>query len=226
MLTAWVVGSPVGASVICCPRRGEPVVVGPPPGVSRLVVPPLGGGRRATLATIIRLSRVEVVGGGPVGFGVSFKVAPGVRIRASSRGIRTSLGPRAARVHVGSGRTTVSSGFGPVTVWAGGPRRRSTRSSGRRSPRAVVNLSALDQQSAAAQRAEQIEAVMRLERSLLTLHLEDFPQAACPAVPYPQQPNVAALTAARQEQALKQLSIFDWTKRQQAKKWAKVAMTV
>lgn len=30
--------------------------------------------------------------------GASFKVAPGVRVGASSRGVRTSLGPRAARV--------------------------------------------------------------------------------------------------------------------------------
>jgi hypothetical protein len=43
-----------------------------------------------------------------MGFGLSFKVAPGVRIRASSRGIRTSVGPRAARVHIGAGRTTLS----------------------------------------------------------------------------------------------------------------------
>ena len=41
-----------------------------------------------------------------------FRVAPGVSIRASGRGIRTSVGPRAARVHVGAGRTAVSSGFG------------------------------------------------------------------------------------------------------------------
>ncbi|MFI2651773.1 DUF4236 domain-containing protein [Micromonospora fulviviridis] len=37
--------------------------------------------------------------------GFSIRLAPGVRIRASSRGIRTSLGPRAARVHFGAGRT-------------------------------------------------------------------------------------------------------------------------
>jgi hypothetical protein len=57
--------------------------------------------------------------------GFSFKVAPGVRIRASSRGIRTSVGPRAARVHFGSGRTAFSSGAGPVSFYTslGGGRR-------------------------------------------------------------------------------------------------------
>jgi hypothetical protein len=36
--------------------------------------------------------------------GFSIKIAPGVRVRASSRGVRTSIGPRVARVHVGAGR--------------------------------------------------------------------------------------------------------------------------
>ena len=46
--------------------------------------------------------------------GFSIRIAPGVRIRASKRGIRTSLGPRIARVHVGGGRTGFSTGMGPV----------------------------------------------------------------------------------------------------------------
>jgi hypothetical protein len=50
-----------------------------------------------------------------MGFGMSIKLAPGVRVRASSRGIRASAGPRIARVHVGAGRTTFSSGIGPFT---------------------------------------------------------------------------------------------------------------
>jgi hypothetical protein len=43
---------------------------------------------------------------------------PGVRVRVSSRRVRTSVGPRAARVHVGGSRTTISSGVRPVTVWS------------------------------------------------------------------------------------------------------------
>jgi len=50
--------------------------------------------------------------------GFSVKIAPGVRVRASSRGIRTSIGPRAARLHVGGGRTGISTGFGPVGYYA------------------------------------------------------------------------------------------------------------
>lgn len=59
-----------------------------------------------------------------------FKVAPGVRVRVGSHGVRTSIGPRAARVHVGGGyRAGVSTGAGPVTLYhsVGGARRRRPR---------------------------------------------------------------------------------------------------
>jgi hypothetical protein len=53
-----------------------------------------------------------------VALGVGFRVAPGVRLRATRRGPRVSLGPRIARVHLGGGRTAVSAGKGPFTVWS------------------------------------------------------------------------------------------------------------
>jgi hypothetical protein len=53
-----------------------------------------------------------------VGFGVGFRVAPGVRLRATRRGPRVSLGPRIARLHVGGGTSAVSAGSGPLTVWS------------------------------------------------------------------------------------------------------------
>lgn len=51
-----------------------------------------------------------------MGFGMSLKIAPGVRIRASGSGIRASVGPRAARIHAGAGRTAFSTGFGPLSA--------------------------------------------------------------------------------------------------------------
>jgi hypothetical protein len=39
---------------------------------------------------------------------VSFKVAPGVRISASSKGVRTSIGSNKARVPLGGGRTSTA----------------------------------------------------------------------------------------------------------------------
>ena len=51
--------------------------------------------------------------------GFSLKLAPGVRVRVSSHGVRAGIGPRVARVHVGTGRTGFSSGLGPLSVYAG-----------------------------------------------------------------------------------------------------------
>ena len=45
----------------------------------------------------------------PIGFSV--RLMPGVRIKASTRGIRLGLGPRAARVNEGSGGMSFSSGM-------------------------------------------------------------------------------------------------------------------
>src|SRR3954470_19384350 len=68
-----------------------------------------------------------------MGLGFSLKLAPGVRVRASSRGIRTSVGPRAARVHVGGGRSGFSTGVGPVgyyTSVSGSSRQRQRSTTG------------------------------------------------------------------------------------------------
>ncbi|HEX5493967.1 MAG TPA: DUF4236 domain-containing protein [Mycobacteriales bacterium] len=117
-----------------------------------------------------------------MGFGV--RIAPGVRISASSRGIRAGIGPRAARVHIGSGRTTFSSGVGPFTYYtSAGGSRRSTSSGGR------ASLSALERQARAVERAEEIAEVHRVEQALVTLHLEHFEPAARPVLPAPPPPN-------------------------------------
>src|SRR6478752_9020408 len=99
--------------------------------------------------------------------GVSIKLAPGVRVRASSRGVRTSIGPRAARVHVGAGRTRISTGAGPVTVSTaigGGHRRTSNTTRSRTSSRAAAGspgprqptVAQLQAQARAAERAQQV----------------------------------------------------------------------
>lgn len=48
-----------------------------------------------------------------MGFGI--RLAPGVRVGVSSRGVRTSLGPRIATVHMGGGGLGFSTGMGPVS---------------------------------------------------------------------------------------------------------------
>jgi hypothetical protein len=99
--------------------------------------------------------------------GSSFKVAPGVRIRASSRGIRTSVGPRAARVHVGAGRPGFSSGAGPVSFYTslGGGRRGGGRS-GSRAP----SMASYQRQLAAAEKAEEAQRLAAAFREILNVH--------------------------------------------------------
>src|SRR3954470_404569 len=88
-----------------------------------------------------------------MGLGFSVKLAPGVRIRASSRGVRTSIGPRAARIHVGGGRAGFSTGAGPVSYYT--PLSGSRRSTGGRSTSAGASQRALAQ-AAKAQQAHEL----------------------------------------------------------------------
>lgn len=48
--------------------------------------------------------------------GIRVRLAPGISVGVSKRGVRTSIGPRIARLHVGAGSVGISSGLGPVTV--------------------------------------------------------------------------------------------------------------
>lgn len=156
-----------------------------------------------------------------MGFGLSFRVAPGVRIRASSRGVRASLGPRAARIHLGAGRTAISSGAGPLTVFTtvGGAAARPRGGSQSR-----ANLDALQRRSAAAAaREDEIRAVMAIEHSLLTLHHEEFEVARRPVLPQPAGPDVEALIEERKQQALQGVSFFDRDARRHATQWAQDA---
>jgi hypothetical protein len=96
--------------------------------------------------------------------GFSVKLAPGVRIRASSRGVRTSIGPRAARVHFGAGRTGLSTGIGPVGLYTsvGG-----TRGGGNR--RSVTSAQTSYQRQLAVQQRQTAQA----EKAVLAQQLAD-----------------------------------------------------
>ncbi|MBT2420327.1 DUF4236 domain-containing protein [Streptomyces sp. ISL-22] len=125
---------------------------------------------------------------------LSIKIAPGLRVSASSRGIRTSIGPRAARLHVGAGRAGFSTSAGPLTYGTGlGGRSRS------RAPR--TSLTALERQARAAEKAAEYEAVGRVERALLSAHLEEFTPAAAPVLPAPTPVDPKALRDLLRRQA-------------------------
>jgi hypothetical protein len=158
-----------------------------------------------------------------VGFGISIKLAPGVRVRASTRGVRASVGPRAARVHVGGGRTTVSSGVGPFTVSAMGGRRgasttrsavsRSRASGGASGGAQRVTLAQLERQARAAAREQEIAAVAATEKVLTELHLEQFPDATRTVLPLPPVPTAADLAERRAAAARQAVAGIGWFKR-------------
>jgi len=155
--------------------------------------------------------------------GFSIKLAPGVRIRASSRGIRTSLGPRAARIHVGGGRTGFSTGVGPVGFYTslGGGRR--GRSGGGRTNSAAGyqrQLAAQQRQAAQAQRAEEAYRLAQAFQRILELHRVDFPPASRPVAPDPAPPDRDSIRKHYESHALAGIGRFERTRRAQARQQA------
>lgn len=139
--------------------------------------------------------------------GFSVKLAPGVRVRASSRGIRTSVGPRAARIHVGAGRTGFSTGAGPVgyyTSVGGSSRSRSRPTTG------SVNrqLAAAARQQAAADKAVQARQFADALIAITEIHHEGFPTVNAPVAPSPPIPDEAKVRLTHRNAAKKQTSIF------------------
>lgn len=119
--------------------------------------------------------------------GMSFKVAPGVRIRASSRGISAGMGPRAARVHVGTRGVGVSSGVGPFSTYShlsgGRPKQSHARPPSVGPTKAAIAAAERDVRTA--EREADIERVEAIERRLVTVHGESFPQAEQTVLPPP-----------------------------------------
>ena len=112
------------------------------------------------------------------GMGFAFRVAPGLRVAMTPRGIRAGVGPRVARMHVGAGPVGVSTGVGPFTTWTTLDRltgRSGTRSQGYGSQPG----------SASERRAEEFAAAQAEHDALLTIHREQFAPASRPLVPEP-----------------------------------------
>jgi hypothetical protein len=149
--------------------------------------------------------------------GFSFKVAPGVRIRASSRGIRTSVGPRAARVHFGSGRPGISSGAGPVSFYTslGGGRRGGSRG-GRRPP----SIASYQRQLAAAQKAEEAQRLAAAFQEILNVHRTEFPPVVRPVAPPPSLPDARTVRRQHERNALAGIGLFQRAARTQARERA------
>jgi hypothetical protein len=139
--------------------------------------------------------------------GFSVKLAPGVRIRASSRGLRTSVGPRAARVHFGAGRTGLSTGAGPVGFYTGVGGSSTRRYSTGTSSRALAE----------AAKAEQAQESAAALTAIFDLHRPGFPEAQRPVAPAAPKLNEEEVIARHRKAALAGIGILARGVRAQAK---------
>lgn len=148
-----------------------------------------------------------------MGLGFSFKVAPGVRVRVSSRGIRTSVGPRAARAHVGAGRPGVSTGAGPVSLFADldGPTRRSSTP-----PPEKTSARQLAAQERAAEKEQEAARLSTAIAALRSLHQADFLEAERPVAAPPPDADPLALVLKHQHAARRRTRVFDRAARKRA----------
>ncbi len=142
--------------------------------------------------------------------GFSFKLAPGVRIRASSRGIRTSIGPRAARLHFGGGRAAgISTGAGPFSLYSSLGSRRRARSSG-------PTIAARQRQLAQAAKAAEAQELIAAFQAILALHRVEPQPVAPPIAPGPAPVNEAEIRRRHVKAATAGISIFKRAERRQA----------
>ncbi|GAA1478211.1 hypothetical protein GCM10009623_26570 [Nocardioides aestuarii] len=139
----------------------------------------------------------------------SVKLAPGLRVSASSRGLRTHVGPRLARVHVGGGRTGISTGAGPFTYYTSGS---SQRPSGA-SPAAIRATSPIPQ---AQSKAEEAHSLAQEIQTILDLHRVQFTPASRPQASPPPAPNSRSIRAKYRRFARDSTSLFARAERRSA----------
>jgi hypothetical protein len=149
--------------------------------------------------------------------GFYFKIAPGVKIRATRRGLRASVGPRAARVHFGAGGTGVSTGAGPVSLYhsvGGGRGGRRTAGPSR------TSMAAYERQMRQAEKLEQAEELMAAFRGIMDLHRQDFAPVTAPVTPSPQPVDQTTIMRRHEQEALRGLNVFQRSARVLARQQA------
>jgi hypothetical protein len=129
---------------------------------------------------------------------LSLRVAPGVRLSASRRGLRAHLGPRLARVHVGGGRSGASTGAGPVTWYSSG----SSPSRGRRTTSKGPTTTRV-------QKLDAHQAVAQQLNALLAAHQQTFAPVEQMHVADPKLPPFRILLAAAEKKELQGVGPFD-----------------
>jgi hypothetical protein len=136
--------------------------------------------------------------------GFSVRVAKGVRISASSRGVRTSV--RA----------------GPVSYSVGSSRRRSSRSSYRGTTGGSTRATYAGSQRALQEAAkhEQAQELRQAFERILNLHRQEFPPASQPVVSPPPALDESAVRKRHEATALQGIGIFKRSERAAAKERA------
>ena len=154
------------------------------------------------------------------GIGVFVQLAPGVRIRASSRGLRTSIGPRAARLSIGGGRAGISTGVGPFSLYSSlGSGRRARRSSGP----AKVSIAARQRQLAQAAKVAEAQQLITAFQAILAIHRDAPDPVEPPVAPLPRPANESEIRRRHIKAAIVGISIFNRAERARAKSTAEAA---
>ncbi len=149
----------------------------------------------------------------------SVRVAPGLRVSASSRGLRAHVGPREARLHVGGGRTGVSTGAGPFTYYhsLGGGGRRRNRPRGRPAARPAAPSGTVVRPTGKAARARLLaEEVALIEN----LHRQRFDPAVPRSAPVPVLPDREELRADLEREHLRGTRFWQLSRRAAARRRA------
>jgi len=143
----------------------------------------------------------------------SVRLAPGVRVSASSRGLRAHVGPRGARLHVGGGRAGVSTGAGPFTYYE------SLGGSGGR-PSGVYSTGPSAAAIARADKARQAQLITEALTAISNLHRHAFPAATRPVAGLAALPPFGSLLAEARHRETTGLHWWQLSQRSAAKKRA------
>jgi len=149
----------------------------------------------------------------------SVRLAPGVRISASPRGLRAHVGPRGARVHIGGGRTGISTGAGPFTYYtSAGGGSRSRRTPGYVAVQAGPTPAQASKQQLAADIGRRFDAIAAIHRA-------GFAQSQKAAAQREALPSQAPLRYLAEYSELNRVGLLDFTGRRAARRRARDAGT-
>lgn len=147
--------------------------------------------------------------------GFSVRVAKGVRLRASSRGLGLSMGRGGAYATIGGGRRGVG-----VSVPVAGSLRYYTTvggSSGSRRP----SLAQYERQMRQAQQLEELQALAAQLEAMLSIHKQVFPPAQPPVAPAAEPVDYLAMERKHRRQQRRGIPFYRFSERRAAKRKAR-----